>query len=216
MGKTWLLQYLCLVAPYEFGSRYRVCYINAEDNSLQTRSDFVRHCALGLDPELRLQSHTSLDLIFFTNLVQSIKAKRNELVLCIDNLEALGNKRDNQGFDDNFYEGLRAIAGGYKLAIITTSKTPLAQFAHYISSTSPFFNIFEETILAPFTLKEARQLLLSKLTLSENELETLLEITKGVPLKLQLAGQLLLEKETLKDSSETMLWVKERINIANL
>jgi hypothetical protein len=78
-------------------------------------------------------------------------------ILCIDEFEALCKCR---GFCLDFLENLRALMQ-IGLVLITASKRPLIEVVDNVMGaqgrTSPFFNVFEQITLKPFSHQEAER-----------------------------------------------------------
>ena len=202
IGKTWLLDWLRLVAPHELGSRHRVAYIDASLDSCRNVAGFVTVCLRELGLPVDGQP-AALTLTALENGVRSLRANNHVPVLCLDEFERFG-RANQQEFDLNFFEGMRAIAG-LGAAIITASKTPLMELVNQISDTSPFFNIFETVRVQPFASRES-QLFINKFSATAAfdsfEQARLLELGqdphapgKYPPLRLQLVGNMLYQEK---------------------
>ena len=202
IGKTWLLDWLRLVAPHELGSRHRVAYIDASLDSCRNVAGFVTVCLRELGLPVDGQP-AALTLTALENGVRSLRANNHVPVLCLDEFERFGRANQHE-FDLNFFEGMRAIAG-LGAAIITASKTPLMELVNQISDTSPFFNIFETVRVQPFASRES-QLFINKFSASAAfdsfEQAKLLELGhdphapgKYPPLRLQLVGNMLYQEK---------------------
>jgi hypothetical protein len=151
IGKTWLMQYMRLVAPTQFGSRFRVAYIDATSPRCATVDGFVSVALEELGIQNSHPSQNALDLAYMERMVKNLKEQGYTLVLCIDELEGLTNE---DMFDLHFFTGLRAIAQT-GLALVVASKRSLIDLVSTTLKTSPFFNIFEKLTLQPFSRKEA-------------------------------------------------------------
>jgi len=82
------------------------------------------------------------------------------------------------------------------LSLVTASGQPLKNIVSDEVKTSPFFNIFQEIILKPFSSEDIETFVQVKGTqagFSEQERALLLQFQEPSPLQLQLAGQLILE-----------------------
>jgi AAA domain len=205
IGKTWLVQYLLLVAKRELGSRFRVAYLSATRPRCRTVSGFTSEALRELGYAEPITEDAS-NLLLLEKYVQDLQRKNRPPVLCIDEFEGFDRK---QGFDLNFFIHMRAIAEA-GLCLVVVSKKPLIEIVGEPGKTSGFFNIFEQLSLGPFTRKEAELFVCEKSAqagFTQREQHTLLHYgqidAKGwPPLRLQLAGKMLLEDKTLADKSD--------------
>lgn len=206
IGKTWLMQYIRLVAPTLLGPRFRVAYLDATSPRCATVAGFVRAVLEEIDGANAALMRSSLDLVDLEQAVRNIKAEGYRPVLCIDEFEGLTNE---ETFDLRFFTNLRAIAQA-GLALITASKHPLIQIVSKTLKTSPFFNIFEKLMLRSFSVKEAETFVKAKGALAkfdEQERDRLLCYGKvgekgWPPARLQLVGALLLEAKLLAEQED--------------
>jgi AAA domain len=205
IGKTWLVQYLMLVAERELGSRFRMAYLSATRPSCRTVSGFTYEALRELG-YAEPMTKGAVDLALLEKYVQDLQRKNHPPVLCIDEFEGFDRKQE---FDLNFFKHMRAIAEA-GLSLVVVSKIPLIEIVGEPGKTSGFFNIFEQLSLGPFTRKEAELFVREKSAqtgFTEREQNVLLRYGqidgKGwFPLRLQLAGKLLFEDKTLADESD--------------
>ncbi len=114
-------------------------------------------------------------------------------ILQLDNFDWLAT---NAHLSRWFFDNLRALSDYHDtLAFLTTSRVPLVDLERDMprSAGSPFFNIFWESELRPFSPYEARRFLEERLesagtVFQESILEFILDLSKGEPCGLQLAG----------------------------
>jgi len=67
----------------------------------------------------------------------------------------------NKNFEEDFFSFLRSLANSFRVAYITSSRDELQQMCHNQDiSDSPFFNIFSNLPLRPFSLGEAMELII--------------------------------------------------------
>lgn len=202
IGKTWLMQYIKLVAPTRLGARFRIAYIDATSPRCTTIAGFV---ALVLE-EMKITDPLAsgeLDLAYMEHTIKHMRASGHTLVLCIDEFEGLTSE---ETFDLRFFTNLRAIAQA-GLVLVVASKHPLIQLVSDTLKTSPFFNIFEKLALKPFSAQEAEAFANAKSEeayLSNRERELLLQYGQSgeqewQPARLQLVGTLLLEEKILAE-----------------
>jgi transcriptional regulator with XRE-family HTH domain len=197
IGKTWLVQYLRLVAPEELGSRFHIGYMDAMSSSCATIAGFTSEAlsALGLAAEQALPGLDALAL-----RLQQLREKKIVPVLCIDEFECIA---DHENFSVDFFGGLRAMTQTLDLVLVVVSKNPLHLVVGQNARGSGFFNVFERVALKPFTLSEAEEFIQRKSRLAgftSQEREYLWKYGKEheqdsawLPLRLQLAGKLLLD-----------------------
>lgn len=201
MGKTWLIQYLKLIAPTQFGSRFRIAYIDATSPHCATVVGFVSSTLEELKVHYDQKAEKALDLASLERAVKTLKGQDCTPVLCIDEFEGLTNE---DTFDLRFFSGLRAIAQ-IGLSLVVVSKRSLLDLVSSALKTSPFFNIFEKLIVKPFSTKEAEMFVNVKCQLAgfdAQERDRLLAYamvgeSSWPPARLQLVGTLLLEEKTL-------------------
>jgi transcriptional regulator with XRE-family HTH domain len=197
IGKTWLIQYLRLVAPEQLGSRFCIGYLDGMSPGNRTVTGFVNESLrkLGLPVPDATEGLEALD-----RGLQELLAQRLIPVLCIDEFESIGNREE---FSLDFFEGLRAMTSTSDLALIIASKKPLRQIVDKRSQGSPFFNIFEQVTLKPFTYSDTNQFIFEKGNIARFQPdERQLLWTYGRmdeneqawwPIRLQLAGKILVE-----------------------
>lgn len=206
IGKTWLMQYIRLVAPTQFGSHFRVAYIDATSPRCATVNGFVSVALEELGSQNSYLPQNALDLAYMERMVKNLKEQGYTLVLCIDEFEGLTNE---DTFDYRFFTGLRAIAQT-GLALVVASKCSLIDLVSTTLQTSPFFNIFEKLTLQSFSRKEAEMFVNAKSQLAgfdTQERDHLLAYGQGKeqswpPVRLQLVGTLLLEEKTLAQQED--------------
>lgn len=198
IGKTWLTDSLKLLAPTELGTSYQIASLDGTMPQCKTVSDFIVRTLDAFGVPWSPQQ-TNMDLEVLEKVVKNVKSKRMTPVLCVDEFEGLFNQ---QGFDCDFYAGLRYLAQHDGLILIISSKELLIDLVGEHCKTSGFFNIFETLTLKPFSREEAEEFveLKSKQAgFTHDEQATLLKCghdkqrqTGWPPLRLQLAGKLLL------------------------
>lgn len=168
IGKTWLIQYLGLVAPEQLGPLFRIGYIDPGSLINPTVTNFTMEALQQLGLPL---TNTSPDLTDLRYGIRTLPAGHVP-VLCIDKFETLVSRYTE--FTDAFYQGLRSMASA--IVLITITRKPLLElFASLYSSkehetisleeedlTSPFSGIFEQLTLRPFNRSEAEQFIEKK------------------------------------------------------
>lgn len=206
IGKTWLMRYLQLVAPGELPSHTRLVYLDATRPSCSTLNGFLGEALTGLG--IPIVDRAALTMNTLEAVVKDLKAHKQVPVLCIDEFEGLCRQ---PGFSLDLLVHLRAIASD-GLGLVTASKQPLMDVVTTIlgeqGKTSPFFNIFEQITLKPFTQLEAEEFAQAKSAqagFTDDERVALLKYGKEgqnrrqewPPLRLQLAGKTLLADKHL-------------------
>lgn len=193
IGKTWLISYLRLVAPTELGSNFHIGYLDATSSKCSTVAGFTSKAleVLGFLPD------TGLDKL--GRAVENMISSKQTPVLCIDEFE--GFISNQQEFNLNFFERLRAMTQE-GLVLVTVSKKPLIDImVDIVGESSPFFNIFEQRKLRPFNVIEAKSFVQAKgrqAGFPDKECSYFLDSAQEgeqqwPPLRLQLVGKLLLE-----------------------
>lgn len=196
IGKTWLLSYLHLVASKELGPDFCLGYVDATMPSCATVAGFLSRVLDEMAGNTRGDPATT-GLSTLERFVINLRSKKQRPVLCIDEFEGLCN---SQEFSKDFFTGLRAIAQA-GLILVVASKRPLIGLVTREISTSPFFNIFDQRTLKPFSSAEAQKFVEEKgiqAGFTHEEQAYLLHYGQDVhaqwpPLRLQLAGKILLE-----------------------
>jgi len=87
-----------------------------------------------------------------------LEKNRKKLVVLLDEFESITG---NPNFGHKFFSFLRSVANRYDVAYITSSVKELQKLCHTKEiAVSPFFNIFSSLYLRPFTMREARELII--------------------------------------------------------
>lgn len=212
IGKTWLMQYLSLMATKHpaLGPQFRVGYINATNPRCDAIASFAQYT---LEALKFTDSHfTSLN-DRLDKLAQAIKESQVQSItpiLCIDEFDAF-DKRPEFGAD--FLQGLRAMTQEGLVLITASRKTPTKVISDRLGITSPLLNVFEHLYLKPFDERDAvlfAQEKSEQAGFDEQEYTDLLEYAvvygpheerQWPPLKLQLVGQMLLNDKRVAQES---------------
>ena len=200
IGKSWLLDYVKMVAPTEISTDLRLASLDGTTPKRKSVSDFIAQALDAFDVPLP-SNQTNLELDMLAKVVASMQTKNVAPVLCIDEFEGFFNQQD---FDCEFFEGLRYVAMN-GLVLVIASKSPLMDLVSERCRTSPFFNIFEQVALKPFTKVEAEEFAQAKskeARFNDDECVALLKYgqidkQEWPPLRLQLVGKMLLEDKNL-------------------
>jgi transcriptional regulator with XRE-family HTH domain len=217
IGKTWLMQYLQLVALEQLGPRFRVGYLDGMSPGCRTVTGFVTEALrkLGLSIPTDIDGLETLD-----EGLQELLTKKLIPVLCIDEFERISSREE---FSLDFFEGLRAMTNTSDLVLIIASKSSLRQVADKRAQGSPFFNIFEQVTLKPFTYSDTEQFIFEKGNVARfqpNERQYLWTYGRMSeneqawwPIRLQLAGKILVEDldQARKDPNYRKIF-EERFN----
>ncbi len=166
IGKTWLLQYLRLVAPEQLGPHFRIGYLDARLPIDPTVAGFTEEALRQFGLSVPHVSRGLPDLYYGLRDLPPSSVP----VLCIDKFEALVSKRTE--FTEDFYQGLRAMADASALVLIVITRKPLFEVfadsnqepsvAGEKTLTSPFSIVFEQITLRPFNHSEAEQFIEKK------------------------------------------------------
>jgi len=126
------------------------------------------------------------------------KSQRSGLthVLLLDEFEYV---TQNPNFKPDFFGGLRALAIHHGVALVPATRRDLMDLCHSEEiKGSPFFNIFANVVLRPFTPVEVNELIdgytrTSEAPFSEVEKQVILDLGGGYPFFVQMAGYYLFE-----------------------
>lgn len=137
-------------------------------------------------PELSASSVD--DFATFLNFVKTIQAKNIRWIILLDEFETLTR---NHNFNPEFYSFLRSLANNYNVAYITATGVHLEKLCHTRKIVdSPFFNIFMNIQLGPFSEKTCREMI-SILSLRggisiESHADTIIKSAGRLPMFLQI------------------------------
>ncbi|MEK7395368.1 MAG: SpoIIE family protein phosphatase [Candidatus Poribacteria bacterium] len=93
------------------------------------------------------------------NAISQVQQKELKLIFLFDEFDSI---TCNTNFDMEFFAFLRALANRYDVAYIVSSGRRLQELCHTREITdSPFFNIFSNLFLLPFTHEEALDLIIT-------------------------------------------------------
>ena len=156
-------------------------------------------CDQSLIPEIeKLSSQSNFDLFDLEDVFQLSSAKGLTIVLLLDEFEYV---TQNPNFKSDFFGGLRALAIHQGLALVPATRRELVDLCHSEElKGSPFFNIFANVILKPFSSEETQALIskysnLMNVAFSEQE-AGIIELYGGrYPFFVQMAGYQLIETQ---------------------
>ncbi len=158
-------------------------------------------CDESLQPEIkRLVQQSSIDLFDLEDLFQSASDKGLTIVLLLDEFEYV---TQNPNFKSDFFGGLRALAIHHGVALIPSTRRGLVDLCHSEEiKGSPFFNIFANVILRPFSPSETAEMIMGytsglDLTLTPQEFDLVQSLGGGYPFFVQTAGYYVLDGKAL-------------------
>jgi hypothetical protein len=210
MGKTSLLKYLATpdiaqdlgLSPDE----YCLVYIDFQGLTDITPERFWQRvlrkmersvCKQDLVPEIQaLRKMKSFDLFDLEDLFDTLAWEGITTILFMDEFEYVTR---NPNFSSDFFGGLRALAIHQNLPLVTGTRRELVDLCHSDEiKGSPFFNIFVNLVLRPFSREDVFELLEGYLadvavTLSDLEMEAVFRLSGGYPFFVQMACHYLLE-----------------------
>jgi hypothetical protein len=141
-----------------------------------------------------------LDTFDLDELFQAIDDKGFHVVFLLDEFEYVAG---NANFGQDFYYGLRSLIIHHKLALVTSSRVELTELFHDVSiRSSPFFNVFANINLRPFSdadcqLMVSRSLSGTPVQFSKLEMEQILDLAGLHPYFLQVACWILYESHRM-------------------
>jgi hypothetical protein len=147
IGKSSLLYQLARIIPDKLGSKYIPLNIDLQDARCRTVVDFVQSVVTALNDKMGglLTVSNVKDMRSFSDVVEKISRSDFRLVLCLDEFEEFTQHPGE--FRNEFFEALRALGGSWKLAMVTTSRMPLATLIEKSGIASPLDNIFSSVEL---------------------------------------------------------------------
>jgi AAA+ ATPase superfamily predicted ATPase len=222
IGKTSLLYYLSNPdAATHLGltpNKYCIVYIDFQGLTDITPQRFWQRVLLKMarascDQELatrckQLAEQNTFDLFDFEDLFAAFGDHALNVVFLLDEFEYV---TQNQKFGSDFFGGLRALAIHYPLALIPATQRELVDLCHSKEiKGSPFFNIFANVVLRPFTREDAAALIEGYVTktdiaLTPEEKGFILNLGGGHPFFLQMAGYYMIERKAQGLASSSLL-----------
>lgn len=207
IGKTWLIDYVKLIAPTALGVDFKFATLDGTQPKSKSVSAFTAK-VLDAFGTPQTSSQTRLDLDALEHLVEKLKAEHIRPVLCIDEFEGFFNR---EAFDCDFFGGLRYLSQN-GLVMIIASKHPLIDLiGERCMMTSGLFNVFEQHTLKPFNDSEAEEFARMKsgqAGFTPHERAALMTYGQDgqqtwPPLRLQLVGKMLLTDKRLAEADKS-------------
>lgn len=136
------------------------------------------------------------DTFALADFFDEVDRRSKHIVFLLDEFEKVTS---NPNFDPSFFYGLRSLAIQHSLSLVTSSQYELIELTHSQEiRSSPFFNIFANINVRPFTDVEKGRMITTSLAetgieFTAEELVTLDEVADGHPFFLQVAGHFLFD-----------------------
>lgn len=154
-------------------------------------------CMPDLAPEIQqVREQGNFDLFDLEDMFEAIADAGLTTVLLLDEFEYV---TQNPNFGSDFFGGLRALAIHQNLPLVTATRRELIDLCHSEElKGSPFFNIFANIVLRPFSKGEVNEMLdgylaETDLIFSETDKKLILALGGGYPFFVQMAGNYLVE-----------------------
>ncbi|MBN1450824.1 MAG: AAA-like domain-containing protein [Anaerolineales bacterium] len=154
-------------------------------------------CDESLVPSIRaLGEQAEFDLFDLEDLFEEITDKGLTTILYMDEFEYV---TQNPNFKGDFFGGLRALAIHHGVALVPATRRELVDLCHSEEiKGSPFFNIFANVVLRPFSRVEVDEMICAYLKDSDfsctpAEQDFIWELGGGYPFFVQMAGHYLVE-----------------------
>jgi len=154
-------------------------------------------CDESLKPSIeKLSDQSDFDLFDLEDVFETSMDKGLTIILLMDEFEYV---TQNPNFKGDFFGGLRALAIHHGVALVPATRRELVDLCHSDEiKGSPFFNIFANIVLRPFSRVEVDELLdgytrENEFALMPQEKDFIWELGGGYPFLVQMAGYYLLE-----------------------
>ena len=165
IGKSSVLQYMKLEAvqkQYGFDlSRHILSFIDLREYLHKTSDDFFdmvsKHVIAQCQGRLEVTVAGLQGSDEFSEVLEQVAGQGFHTVLLMDAFDSITR---NDNFDPEFFSLLRALAGAGSVSYVTASIAPLYEVCHRGIQDSPFFNIFATCRVEPFSLEDARKLIM--------------------------------------------------------
>jgi hypothetical protein len=193
IGKSSLLYHLTQIFDQHLQNpdMYHFIYVDLDAAGCQTQTGLFKYI---LECLPLAEGVPTPDLIAFDAALERLHRSGGPCpVVCLDEFEHLTQRKAE--FPDDFFTALRSLAQDGKVALVTASKTSLAELFVQGGLTSPFHNIFQPLILGDLPVAEADELLARGRACDRpftgSECADLRRLAGENPYALQLAGSLL-------------------------
>jgi len=158
-------------------------------------------------PLEKASKQKQFDMFDLEDLFQVLQEKGLTTVLMLDEFEYV---TQNPNFKSDFFGGLRALAIHHGLTLLPATRRELVDLCHSDElKGSPFFNIFANVVLRPFSRAEVGELLdgysiLGAELLTTTEQEMVWGLGGGYPFFVQMAGYYVVEGKSQGFSGEPL------------
>jgi hypothetical protein len=158
-------------------------------------------------PIKEFSQQSNVDLFDLEDLFEQLTSKGLTIVLFMDEFEYI---TQNPNFKSDFFGGLRSLAIHHGLALIPATRRELVDLCHSEEiKGSPFFNIFANVVLRPFSKPEVSEMVDgymkgSDQSLSSEDKDYIFQIAGGYPFFVQMASHYLFEGKTQGLSGEAL------------
>jgi hypothetical protein len=166
-------------------------------------------CDENLRPTIeQLSEQSAFDLFDLEDLFQTTMDRGITVVLLMDEFEYV---TENVNFKTDFFGGLRALAIHHGLALIPATRRELVDLCHSDEiKGSPFFNIFANVVLRPFSRQDVDDMLVrytqtNNYALTPQERDFVWNLGGGHPYLAQVAAHYLLEAKAQSMKSEALV-----------
>ncbi|MBL8204285.1 MAG: ATP-binding protein [Blastocatellia bacterium] len=210
IGKSSLLYYVSQTGgQWLSDENYRFLYLELTDACTQTLVDFLRTILQQLNcptDGIKDDNRPSRNLIAFDKEIVALKEIGEQIVLCLDEFEALFE--NVQEFNNAFFNHFRTMVNHRRLALVTASKQPLEVYSLEKKLTSPFFNVFSITELGNFTEEEALHFIAiahTQVNFSEDELQFINSYFDPHPIKLQILCEQMMQNRERRWRDQLLL-----------
>ncbi|MBN2535077.1 MAG: AAA family ATPase [Spirochaetales bacterium] len=201
-GKTSLLYYLFheqVRAEYlESPGSYLFFMLNSRDCMEKQAENFIREITHQITPAIHEETN------YYNTLqkeVKNIHTQGKKLILLFDDFHFITG---SENYPLEFFSFLRSLANNYNVAYVTTSYLELQKLcAAKDIEESPFFNIFTNLSIGPFSHKEGIKLFSHLTGLDEQDSEKVVAWAGSTPYSLKLIAQKMKENSKNENISES-------------
>jgi serine/threonine protein kinase len=166
-------------------------------------------CDESLKPSIdKLSEQSTFDLFDLEDLFQITMDKGLTIALLMDEFEYV---TENPNFKSDFFGGLRALAIHSGVALLPATRSELVDLCHSDEiKGSPFFNIFANVVLRPFSRDEVEEMFEcytqnSEVEFTPQEKDFIWATGGGYPIFTQMAGHYLMEGKAQGLTGESLI-----------